>query len=139
MMYELLCIAMAVYWEARGEPVAGQIAVAQVVMNRVNDSRYPSDACSVVYDAQYYPWRSDVPIRNQCQFSFFCDGKPDQPTDGQAWYLSQVIAQIAWEGGTLEAVNAATHYHEITVHPAWANDGKVVATINNHVFYSLEE
>lgn len=73
MLYEVMCIAMAIYWEARGEPVKGQFAVGQVVMNRVHDPRYPSDACSVVYDGGE--------VRNECQFSFFCDGKSDQPTD----------------------------------------------------------
>jgi len=127
MLYEVMCIAMAIYWEARGEPVEGQFAVGQVVMNRVHDPRYPDDACSVVYDGGE--------VRNECQFSFFCDGRSDQPADYVPWNVAQIIAEAVYEGRTAPVVGEATHYHAIRVLPDWASTGDVVATVNDHVFY----
>jgi len=122
-----MCLAMAIYHEARGEPIAGQYAVAQVVMNRVHDPRYPSDACSVVYEGGE--------TRHECQFSFFCDGKSDQPTDYVPWHVAQLIAAAVYEGRAAPVVGEATHYHTRRVHPGWTRSGYVVATVNDHVFY----
>jgi len=128
MLYEVMCIATAIYFEARGEPLAGRFAVAEVVMNRMNDPRYPSDACSVVYDGGE--------TRHECAFSFYCDGKSDQPdTNSVAWYSAQLIAAAVYEGRSAPVVGDATHYHAKRVHPDWANTGQQVATINDHVFY----
>lgn len=128
MLYEVMCIATAIYFEARGEPLAGRFAVAEVVMNRMNDPRYPSDACSVVYDGgETY---------RECAFSFYCDGKSDQPdTDSVAWYSAQLIAAAVYEGRSAPVVGDATHYPARWVHPDWAHTGQQVATINDHVFY----
>ncbi len=128
MLYEIMCLAMAIYHEARGEPIAGQYAVAQVVMNRVHDPRYPDDACSVVYDGGE--------TRHECAFSFYCDGKSDQPdTDSVAWYSAQLIAAAVYEGRAAPVVGGATHYHARRVHPDWASTGQVVGRVNDHVFY----
>ena len=128
MLYEVMCIATAIYFEARGEPLAGRFAVAEVVMNRMNDPRYPSDACSVVYDGGE--------TRHECAFSFYCDGKSDQPdTNSVAWYSAQLIAAAVYEGRSAPVVGDATHYHAKRVHPDWANTGQQVATINDHIFY----
>ena len=126
-LYEVMCIAMAVYWEARGEPLAGRFAVAEVVINRMNDPRYPSDACSVVYEGGE--------TRHECQFSFFCDGKSDQPTDDVPWRVAQLIAAAVYEGRAAPVVGGATHYHARRVHPDWASTGQVVGRVNDHVFY----
>jgi spore germination cell wall hydrolase CwlJ-like protein len=88
----LMCVAMAVYFEARGEPTAGQIAVAQVIRNRIEDPRYPDNACDVVKQGYYW---NGVPIRNKCQFSFYCDGKSDDPKNKQAWFNSFYIAHLS--------------------------------------------
>ena len=77
----LVCLATAIYFEARGEPFVGQSAVAHVVLNRVQDARFPNDICSVVKQGPTYAWKPDFPVRNMCQFSYYCDGKSDQPTD----------------------------------------------------------
>ena len=90
----IACIATAIYFEARGEPLLGQIAVAHVIMNRVEDENFPNDPCSVVTQSKTYKWNPDVPIRNKCQFSFYCDGKSDIPTDMEAYDLARMIA---WE------------------------------------------
>ena len=128
MLYEVMCIATAIYFEARGEPLAGRFAVAEVVMNRTTDPRYPSDACSVVYDGgETY---------RECAFSFYCDGKSDQPdTDSVSWYSAQLVAQAVYEGRSAPVVGDATHYHARWAHPDWVRGSHVVATIDNHVFY----
>lgn len=136
MLYEVMCIAMAIYWEARGESLEGQFAVGQVVMNRVRDPRYPSDACSVVYDAHYYTWDPQLPVRNQCQFSFYCDGKSDQPQDHVPWRVAQLVAAAVYEQRADPIVGDATHYHALRVQPHWAVGGEVVARIQDHVFYT---
>lgn len=127
MLYEVMCIAMAIYWEARGEPIEGQYAVAQVVMNRMHDPRYPNDACSVVYEGGE--------VRDECQFSFFCDGKSDQPTEDIPWRVAQLIADAVYQGRAAPEVGGATHYHAKRVRPDWARTGDVVATVNDHIFY----
>jgi len=133
MVYELMCIATAIYFEARGESIAGQIAVAQVILNRVNDPRYPSDACSVVYQAETYPF-SNFPIRGRCQFSFYCDGKSDDPKDLKAWQWSQAVAEMVVRGDAVWLVGSSTHYHKTSISPFWA----VVepkTQLDNHIFY----
>ena len=67
----LVCLATAVYFEARGEPFVGQSAVAHVVLNRVEDTRFPNDICSVVKQGPTYSWKTNFPIRNMCQFSYY--------------------------------------------------------------------
>ena len=76
MLTELACMATAIYFEARGEPMVGQVAVAQVIMSRVNDERYPDTVCDVVKQGYYYSWDKIIQIRDKSQFSFLCDGKP---------------------------------------------------------------
>ena len=71
----LVCLALNVYHEARDQPFIGQVAVAQVVMNRVKDERYPDDVCGVVKQGLTYSWDTDYPVLNRCQFSWYCDGK----------------------------------------------------------------
>ena len=71
----ILCLALNVYHEAKNQPFIGQVAVAQVVMNRVYDERYPDTICEVVEQGPTYSWKPDFPIRNRCQFSWYCDGR----------------------------------------------------------------
>ena len=78
MIESLVCLATAIYFEARGEPTVGQIAVGQVIMSRVNDHRYPDNVCDVVKEGYYYSWNTSIPIPDKCQFSFWCDGKPER-------------------------------------------------------------
>ena len=81
----LFCLALNVYHEAKNQSMIGQIAVAQVVMNRVYDERYPNTICEVVEQGPTYSWKPDFPVRNRCQFSWYCDGKSDTPRDLDAW------------------------------------------------------
>ena len=128
MFYEIMCIAVAIYFEARGEPLAGRFAVAEVVINRMRDPRYPSDACSVVYDGGE--------ALHECAFSFYCDGKSDQPDlNSVDWDSAQRVAQAVYEGRSAPVVGEATHYHALWVHPDWVLGSHVVATVANHIFY----
>ena len=120
----LACLALAVYFEARSEPLAGQLAVAQVVLNRVADPRYPDKVCEVVY--QRY------------QFSFYWDGKPERAKDKQAWQTAELVASAALAGSGHAGLAGVTHYHAAYVQPRWAHAYTLVATIGTHRFYSAQ-
>lgn len=122
-MSALLCLATMVYFEARGEDVAGQMAVAQVVINRVEDHRYEDDVCGVVY-AKY---------GDHCQFSFACDGLSDEMPRGQARRAAYAAAEDVLEGETYPT--NATHYHTPAVKPDWASSFKRAGRIGDHIFY----
>ncbi len=127
---ERYCLAAAVYYEARGEPHNGQQAVAQVVLNRVEDGRYPSTVCGVVFQ--------DENRKHRCQFSFACDGKPERPKPGASWTQSLDIARDFLEGFIYAPVVAATHYHADYVSPRWSRSSAMtrVRKIGNHIFYT---
>jgi len=126
-----MCVALAIYFEARGEPDAGQIAVAHVIRNRIEDPRYPDNACDVV--KQGYYWNGN-PIRNMCQFSFYCDGKPEDPHDQKASRDAIYIVHLS--GLIPDITGGATHYHSTKVFPEWAYTGQVTTNIHKHVFYT---
>ena len=130
----LFCLAMAIYFEARGEPMVGQVAVAQVVINRVTDYRYPDDICAVVKEGYYYSWDKNKPIKDKCQFSFWCDGKPETIEDSKTWNESYMLATLL-VNGMYDFTHGASHYHNDSVHPYWADHLKRTVTIDNHIFY----
>ena len=134
----LACMAMAVYFEARGEPLVGQSAVAHVIINRVEDQRYPNTVCEVVKQGPTYKWKANFPIRHKCQFSFYCDGKSDQPTDKAAYEMAKMISFGAMTGRTYDPTSGATHYHAYYVNPDWANSKHMTVRINDHIFYAWE-
>jgi spore germination cell wall hydrolase CwlJ-like protein len=128
---ELWCLATAIYFEARGESYRGQVAVAQVVLNRVKDHRYPDTICSVVFQNQSR--------RNSCQFSFACDGIPETINDSKSWAQAQDIANRFTAGELyLTEVADSTHYHATYVRPAWAPRMTKVTQIGLHVFYKFK-
>jgi len=135
----LVCLAMNIYHEAKNQPQVGQIAVAQVVMNRVMDSRYPDDVCSVVTQGQTYSWNPSQPIRHKCQFSWYCDGKSDQPKDGEAWQNAMLLAGGVLLGRIDDMVQGSTHYHATYVQPDWAQSKTYVVRIEDHIFYRWEK
>ena len=124
------CLARAVYFEARSESEMGQLAVAKVIINRTRDPSYPKTICGVVYQGSQR--------RNSCQFSFACDGQPDDVKSPAAWARSKRIAQKAISGelkmGT--AMSQATNYHADYVKPKWAKSMRKLVTIGNHIFYT---
>ena len=87
----LMCLALNGYHEARGEPTAGELAVNHVVMNRVADHRYKNNVCDVVKAGRY---RNNQPIKHACHFSWWCDGKSDNPRDLDAWLYSNQLVPI---------------------------------------------
>ena len=128
----LLCLALNIYHESRGEPLAGQIATANVVMNRVESPRYPNDICSVVKQGHY--WKGN-PVRDRCSFSWWCDGKSDTPEDIDAWRQSVSLAFRVQNDVIPDITEGATHYHAIYVSPYWADHYISVAQIGQHIFY----
>jgi hypothetical protein len=125
---EKRCLATAIYFEARGEPLRGQQAVAQVIMNRVRLNQYPDTICGVVYDG--------ADRINSCQFSFACDRKADVPRDKRMWEAANDIAQDVIDGKVwLPEVGNASHYHATYVSPRWTRSMKRTARIGVHVFY----
>jgi len=131
----VLCMALNIYHEARGEPLAGQIAVGHSVLNRVLDKRYPNDVCSVVKQAKYNEWDKVNPIRNQCQYSWWCDGLDDKPYDDKAMLESTILAQYLLSGKSIDITEGATHYHADYVNPYWADHMTVVVKIGSHIYY----
>ena len=128
---ELWCMATAIYFEARGESYRGQVAVGQVVMNRVAHKLYPNTICGVVFQNQSK--------RNACQFSFACDGIPEKVTDTKSWKQAQQIAADVVSGKEyLPEVGYATHYHATYVRPHWAPRMKKLTKIGLHVFYQFK-
>ena len=113
----LVCLALNVYHEARDQPFIGQVAVAQVVMNRVRDDRYPDDVCDVVKQGPTYSWKQDFPVRHRCQFSWYCDGKSDDTHNEGAWQQAMLIAYGVYTGNLDDFVEGATHYHATYVLP----------------------
>ena len=81
----ITCLAQNIYFEARDQPTIGQRAVAEVVLNRVHDPRWPDTVCEVIREGPTYSWKQDYPIKHRCQFSWYCDGLSDKPKDQRAW------------------------------------------------------
>jgi spore germination cell wall hydrolase CwlJ-like protein len=124
------CLADAIYFEARGEPVRGQMAVAQVVINRVFSGYYPNNVCGVVYQNAHRHRRL------RCQFTFACDGIPERINEPQAWERAKRIARDALDGNFwLNDVGKATHYHARWVHPWWVREMRRLDRIGVHTFY----
>tara|TARA_R110001632_G_C11103731_1_gene391455 strand:+ start:61 stop:474 length:414 start_codon:yes stop_codon:yes gene_type:complete len=131
----VMCLAMNLYHETRGETLAGNIAVGYVTMNRVADPRYPDTICGVVHQAKYHGWDLVNPIRNRCQFSWYCDGLSDNPQDGKAMLESVILAQHVIAGTVTDISQGATHYHAKYVNPYWSDDMTVVLEVGQHIFY----
>ena len=135
----LVCLAMNVYHEARDQPLLGQVAVAQVVMNRVEDTRFPASVCEVVKQGQTYSWNPDIPIKHRCHFSWYCDGKPDTIMNQKAWQTAMFVAEQVYTNKFNDLIEGATHYHAQYVMPEWATSKSFVIQINDHIFYRWEK
>ena len=119
---ELQCLAGAIYFESRGEPLSGQLAVAQVIINRAEDRRFPSSYCGVVYQ--------------RSQFSFVKNGRmPRIRTGSAAWTRAKAIARIAHRGLWDSEAGNALYFHAKYVRPGWSRKKVALATIDTHIFY----
>jgi spore germination cell wall hydrolase CwlJ-like protein len=129
------CLAKAIYYEARGEPLAGRLAVGRVILNRVKSRFYPNSVCDVVYQNAH--------LRNRCQFSFACDGKPDMPRHMRAWADAVKLSEelLCRNGQTCKPtyvggqINISTHYHATYVKPRWSKAMPRTGRIGQHIFY----
>jgi N-acetylmuramoyl-L-alanine amidase len=143
---EAQCLADNIYWEARNQSRAAHIAIAFVVINRVFDKRFPNTICEVVEQGPTRPsWKDKTkhyPVRNRCQFSWYCDGKSDKiPTVDEDLYN-----QIRFLAGAfivkhhyfIDITDGATHYHAYYVKPSWAKTKTRTAKIEDHIFYRWE-
>jgi spore germination cell wall hydrolase CwlJ-like protein len=124
------CLARAVYFEARSESEIGQMAVAKVILNRVKSPEYPNTICGVVYQGSQR--------RNSCQFSFACDGLPDDIRQPAAWAQSKRVAQraLAGDAKVTAMLGGATNYHADYVKPKWARSMRKAVKIGRHIFYT---
>ena len=122
------CLALNIYHEARGEPLDGRVAVAQVVMNRVGDPEFPGQVCEVVR-------QGGERSRDRCQFSWWCDGRGDRPDDLAAWTGSKDLARRILAGSVDDPTGGALWYHADHVSPDWDMDIIRQAKIGRHVFY----
>ncbi|RKR00402.1 cell wall hydrolase [Maricaulis maris] len=121
------CLAQAIYYEARSEGFVGQLAVAQVIMNRVDSRHYPDSICGVVYEGSERT--------TGCQFTFTCDGSMVREARGRAWRRSQLVAQHAYMGFGRDVTRRATHYHTVAVDPYWNDNLVRTRRIGTHIFY----
>ncbi len=127
MMAEQQCLSEAVYYESRSENAWGQLAVAEVVMNRVADHRYPDTVCGVVYQGSERT--------TGCQFSFTCDGSMDDAPRGESWRRSQIVATNVLLGFNDPITGNATHYHADYVDPVWNSSLIQTTRFGTHIFY----
>ena len=140
---ELRCLALNIYYEARSSNLADKAGVADVVLNRVNDRRYPNTICDVVHQGKQKPSLKDpkvmVMVRNACQFSWYCDGKADNPQDEDSWMEAQLIAYNMIDHDKFRGITeGATHYHATYVNPSWARSLQQVGRLGAHIFYRWE-
>ena len=121
------CLTEAIYFEARGEPVRGQVAVAEVILNRVDAATYPDTVCGVVNQGTGELYR--------CQFTYTCDGAAETIHEPRAWARAGKIARRMLDGAPRALTGGATHYHTTAVNPRWAARFPLTATIGVHRFY----
>jgi spore germination cell wall hydrolase CwlJ-like protein len=138
---EVFCLAKNMYFEARGEPLMGRLAVAFVTMNRVKSSRYPSTVCGVIHQGRHDA--RGIPIRNKCHFSWYCDGIPDVIQDRTIYNKILTEARYVYtkyylKDELLDLVEGATHYHADYVQPYWTTSYAQTSTIGAHIFYRPE-
>jgi len=130
------CLALNVYYEARSDNMAGKYAVADTVLNRVTDSRYPNTICDVVKQGKLGDPPGSEVRRNKCQFSWYCDGKSDNPQDNDSWQKAQIVAYNIINYRKFRGITeGSTHYHATYVSPAWIDSLELIGTIGQHIFY----
>ena len=139
-----ICLALNTYHEAKNQSMVGQIAVAEVVMNRVQDKRFPNSVCEVVKQGPTRPsWedpKKEYPIKHRCQFSWYCDGKSDVPKNEKAWKKAQDYAYLVlYNRIAIDVTEGATHYHATYVKPSWAKTKTRTTRIESHIFYRWEK
>ena len=128
---ELYCMTEAIYFEARGEEYAGQVAVGNVIFNRVESSKFPDTVCEVVHQGRKY--RGHM-VKHKCQFSYYCDGRPERIRDKDAFLTAAKAATAAMTESVI-VLQDATHYHTVDVNPEWGKRLEYLGRIGKHEFY----
>ena len=128
---ELNCLTEAIYFESRGEPLTGQLAVGNVIMNRVNSKRFPNTICSVAHQGKKINGKM---VRHKCQFSYYCDGKNEEYDDREAFIVSSRVAMNVIFEPTYE-MEEALYYHSTLVEPSWSFTKEYLGRVGNHEFY----
>ena len=134
---ELECMSKNIYFEAALESTAGKMAVAQVTMNRVRSTQYPNTVCAVITQGKHY--KNGFPVRDRCQFSWYCDGKDDNvPHKGSMWRESQEVAKyVLLKPDLMDITDGATHYHaDYISSPKWAHPRRKTVEIDTHIFFN---
>jgi spore germination cell wall hydrolase CwlJ-like protein len=126
---EWACLTEALYFEARGESVAGIFAVAEVILNRVESSRYPDTVCGVIHQGTGKLF--------ECQFTYTCDGKKETITEPRAYDMVGKVARLMLDGKPRTLTDGATHYHTKSVAPRWSRVFARTTTIGYHHFYRM--
>ena len=124
---QMSCLAEALYFEARGEPIKGQLAVGEVILNRVEDTRYPSSICKVI--------NQGTGRRFACQFTYTCDGKLETVHERKPYETALKIAKILMTTHNRKLTRGSTHYHSNYVNPKWSKKFERVAKFGRHIFY----
>ena len=124
---QMSCLAEALYFEARGEPIQGQLAVGEVILNRVEDMRYPSSICKVI--------NQGTGRRFACQFTYTCDGKLETVHERKPYEMALKIAKILMTTHDGKLTRGSTHYHSNYVNPEWSKKFERVAKFGRHIFY----
>ena len=138
------CLAKNMYYESRSQGIAGQLAVSAVVLNRVNDDRFPDTICEVVEQgptrASWKDPKVRFPIKHRCQFSWYCDGKSDNPRNKELYenFINLSEAILYNEIPFLDITDGATFYHADYVKPSWAKTKTKTVEIEDHIFYRWE-
>ena len=142
---EVTCMAKNIFFEAAVESTAGKLAVAHVTLNRVDSKHFPSSVCEVVYEGPHYTHASgkEFPVRDRCQFSWYCDGKADKihKKDKRIYKEIYNLAYVSLIKGItiLDITDGATHYHADYVFPAWRKSKTKTVEIGDHIFYKWEK
>jgi len=124
---EWRCLSEALYFEARGETIKGQFAVAEVILNRVASRKYPNTICAVI--------NQGTGKRYQCQFTYTCDGRAEIISEPRAWETVGKVARLAMAGGAGNLTDGAEYYHTRSVRPRWSRVFTQTTTIGYHIFY----
>ena len=126
------CLAEAIYFESRGEPFLGQVAVGVVIIQRVNSPKFPNNICDVVHEGKH--WKEN-PVRNKCSFSYYCDGKSETIYNEKEYLKVMNAATLVLSGIVVDNMEDVVYYHATYVNPSWASRMIFVFQIGIHKFY----
>jgi spore germination cell wall hydrolase CwlJ-like protein len=136
-LYEdIQCLTENIYFEARSQSTAGWLGIASVTINRFRSEKFPDSICGVVYQGPTHEV-SNVPLKNKCQFSWYCDGVAEYVEDVEMFFEIMRFTEIILNSQVMmfDVTDGATHYHNDSVEPHWAKSMTRTIRIDNHIFY----